>query len=87
MSIANLLRNEIYVQCKKAYEMGHYVVEFKTSWVARKFALLDIPMKAINVSWRDIVDGICVKRKKKGVIVVDCRCFAPYFTPSVPLRL
>ena len=83
MSIANLLRNEIYVQCKKAHALGHHVVEFKTAWVAKKLILLGIPMKAVNVSWRDIVDGICIRRKKRGVIVVDCRCFMPF----EPLRL
>lgn len=73
--IDNLLRNEIFMRCREAKEMGLDFVEFKTIWVAKKFRMLGIPVKSVNITWRYVVDGVCVKRKKRGVILVDCRCF------------
>jgi hypothetical protein len=74
--IKTLLMNDLKRMCLKQIENNIYIAEFKTAWVSRKYILAGIPPQAINVAWREIYRelGKCIRRMKKGKVVVFCGC-------------
>ena len=75
--VKTLLLNDLKRLCVKQVENNIYIVELKTEWLSRKYIDAGIPTYALNVAWREIYKelGKCVKRKKRGKIVVFCGCF------------
>jgi hypothetical protein len=74
--IKTLIMNDIKRMCVKQIENRIYIAEFKTAWISRKYILAGIPPQAVNVAWREIYRelGKCVRRTKKGKVVVFCGC-------------
>lgn len=66
-----LLLNELKRMCVQAKEQGINVIEVRTLWIAKKLERIGVPIKAVNPMWRGVE---CVRRKKRGVVEVDCDC-------------
>jgi hypothetical protein len=71
-----LIMNDIKRMCIKQVENGIYIAEFKTAWIGRRYILSGIPRAAVNVAWREVYRelGKCIKKTKKGKVVVFCGC-------------
>jgi hypothetical protein len=74
--IKTLIMNDLKRMCLKQIENSIYIAEFKTAWISKKYILAGIPPQAINVIWREIYRelGKCIKRTKKGRVIVFCGC-------------
>jgi hypothetical protein len=74
--IKTMIMNDIKRMCLKQVENSIYIAEFKTVWISRKYILAGVPPQAVNVAWREIYRelGRCIKRTKKGRVVVFCGC-------------
>jgi hypothetical protein len=74
--IKTLILNDLKRMCLKQIERDIYVIEFKTTWIGKRYIHAGIPHTAVNVTWREIYKelGKCIKRTKKGRVVVFCGC-------------
>jgi hypothetical protein len=71
-----LIMNDLKRMCIKQIENRVYIAEFKTAWISKKYTSAGIPPQVVNVAWREIYRelGKCLKRTKKGKVVVFCGC-------------
>jgi len=71
-----LILNDLKRMCIKQIENRIYIAEFKTVWISKKYITAGIPPQVINVAWREVYRelGKCMKRTKKGKVVVFCGC-------------
>jgi hypothetical protein len=74
--VKTLIMNDLKRMCLKQIENSIYIAEFKTAWITKKYIQAGIPHYAINVAWREVYRelGKCVRRTKKGKVVVFCGC-------------
>jgi uncharacterized Fe-S center protein len=75
--IKTLIMNDLKRMCIKQIENNVYIIEFKTAWITKKYINAGIPYYAVNVAWREIYREFseCIKKVKKGRVVVFCLCF------------
>jgi hypothetical protein len=71
-----LILNDLRRMCLRQIENRVYIAEFKTTWISKRYTAAGIPHYAINVTWREIYREYkqCIKRVKKGRVVVFCPC-------------
>jgi len=75
--VKTLLLNDLRRLCLKQVENNIYIAELKTEWLSRKYIDAGISPYVLNVAWREVYRelGKCIKRRKRGKIVVFCGCF------------